>query len=141
MGTAEYQKFVERNPVIRLFGYEHGAHSETHAELHLPIREDFLQVEGRVHGGILATLADTTAVYLLYLKVPDGWSMTSIEFKMNFLRPATLGAGELLSRATLVKLGRSVALCDVEVSQAGSLVAKGLFTYLMLDKGRAGSGS
>ena len=39
----------------------------------------------------------------------------------------------------LVKLGRTVALCDVEVSQAGALVAKGLFTYLLLDKGEKGT--
>ena len=82
----------------------------------------------------MATLADTCAAYLLYPKIPDGWSMTSIEFKMNFLRPAALDAGDLLSRASLVKFGRTVALCDVEVFQADSLIAKGLFTYLMLDR-------
>ena len=134
MAKAELQAFLERNPIIRLFGYEPGALCEDHAEFSLSLREEFLQVEGIVHGGVLATLADTTAVYLLYPKIPDGWSMTSVEFKLNFLRPAVLDAGALLSRASLVKIGRTVALCDVEVFQADSMIAKGLFTYLLLDR-------
>jgi acyl-coenzyme A thioesterase PaaI-like protein len=32
--------------------------------------------------------------------------------------------------AKLVRRGRAVALADVELSQQGQLVAKGLFTYL-----------
>lgn len=136
MGTAGFQAFLEGNPIIRLFAYQAGARSDDHAELSLPLREEFLQIDRKVHGGVLATLADTTAAYLLHPRVPDGWSMTSIEFKMNFLRPAVLDAGDLLSRASLVKFGRTVALCDVEVFQADSLIAKGLFTYLMLDRRR-----
>ena len=41
--------------------------------------------------------------------------MTSIEFKMNFLSPALFENGDLLAKANLVKRGRKVALCDVEV--------------------------
>ncbi len=134
MGNAEFQAFLERNPIIRLFSFQAGAHSDDQAEISLPLREEFLQAAQQIHGGVLATLADTCAAYLLYPKIPDGWSMTSIEFKMNFLRPAALDAGDLLSRASLVKFGRTVALCDVEVFQADSLIAKGLFTYLMLDR-------
>jgi uncharacterized protein (TIGR00369 family) len=58
--------------------------------------------------------------------------MTSIEFKLNFLRPAVAGAGDLHARARIVKQGRQVILCDIEVAQGGELVAKGLFTYLLL---------
>ncbi len=133
MGKAEFQVFIERNPIIRLFNFQPGDHTGDRAELSLPLREDFLQAAQQVHGGVLATLADTAAAYLLYPKIPDGWSMTSIEFKMNFVRPAVLDGGDLLARASVVKVGRTVSLCDVEVFQADSLVAKGLFTYLMLD--------
>jgi acyl-coenzyme A thioesterase PaaI-like protein len=59
--------------------------------------------------------------------------MTSIDFTLNFLRPALLERGELLARAVLVKRGRTIALADVDVEQAGQLVAKGLFTYLFAD--------
>ena len=84
-----------------------------------------------VHGGIISTLADTAAVYTLHPYLTENQSMTSIEFKMNFLSPVLIENGDLLARARLVKRGRKVALCDVEVLQKEKLVAKGLFSYLL----------
>ena len=107
--------------------------TEAGAAIALPLRAEFLQVADVVHGGIVATLADTAAVYLLLGGGRPERAMTSIEFKLNFLRPALLERGELLARAVLVKRGRTIALADVGVEQAGQLVAKGLFTYLFAD--------
>ena len=106
--------------------------SETEVELAAPVFDSSLQVDGWVHGGVLATLADTAGAYLLYRSLPPDRSMTSIEFKLNFLRPAVADAGDLRARARLVKQGRQVTLCDIEVAQGGELVAKGLFTYLLM---------
>lgn len=108
------------------------AESETEVELAAPVLTSSLQVDGWVHGGLLATLADTAGAYLLYRSLPADRSMTSIEFKLNFLRPAVADAGDLHAHARIVKQGRSVTLCDIEVAQDGELVAKGLFTYLLL---------
>ncbi len=81
---------------------------------------------------MLATLADTAGAYLLYRGLPPGRRMTSIEFKLNFVRPAVADAEDLHARARIVKSGRQVTLCDIEVAQGAELVAKGLFTYLLL---------
>ena len=97
----------------------------------MPLDKTYLQEGGLVHGGIISTLADTAAVYTLHPYLTENQSMTSIEFKMNFLSPALLENGDLLARAYLVKRGRKVALCDVEVYQKEKLVAKGLFSYLL----------
>ena len=59
--------------------------------------------------------------------------MTSIEFKLNFLSPARPGGERLTARALVVRRGRRVGVCDVEVVQGDKLVAKGLFTYLFLE--------
>jgi uncharacterized protein (TIGR00369 family) len=120
-------------PVARLLGMRFLERTEAEAAIALPLRAEFLQVANVVHGGILATLADTAAVYLLLGGGRPERAMTSIEFKLNFLRPALLEQGELLARATLVKRGRTIALADVDVEQAGKLVAKGLFTYLFAE--------
>ena len=61
----------------------------------------------------------------------DSESMKSIEFKMNFLRSASIDDGSLTAKAKLVRRGRSVALAEVDVFQARWLVAKGMFTYLV----------
>ena len=97
----------------------------------MPLDKTYLQEGGVVHGGIISTLADTAAVYTVHPYLNENQSMTSIEFKMNFLSPVLIENGDLLARARLVKRGRKVALCDVEVFQKEKLVAKGLFSYLL----------
>ena len=93
-----------------------------------------VQSEGFVQGGVLAALADAAAVYLLLPELPPERTVTSIEFKLNFLKPALVGAGDLEARARPVQRGRMIALCEVDVSQADRLVAKGLFTYVYRDR-------
>ncbi len=119
-------------PANRFFNFQLLAHTDESAEVSLPLRPEYLQEGGVVHGGIISTLADSTAVYIIYPTLPETQSMASIEFKINFLRPARAEAGNLRAVARLVKRGRKVVLCDVEVFQQDALVAKGLFTYLLL---------
>ena len=121
-------------PVSSLFGYRYLVRDEHSARVELPLRPEFLQVERVVHGGVLATLADTAAVYLLMPSVPSSMRMTSVEFKLNFVRPAQLEGGDVAALARLVKRGRHVGLVDVELEQRGALVAKGLFTYLFVER-------
>lgn len=128
-----FARFHERVPVARSLGYRGISRTADEATIAAEVQPDQLQIDGCVHGGILATLADTTAVWLLYPNLPEAHSLTSIEFKLNFLRPARRDAGDLVATARLVKRGRRVALSDVEVSQDDQLIAKGLFTYLLLE--------
>jgi uncharacterized protein (TIGR00369 family) len=95
--------------------------------------EQWTQETGVIHGGLVATLADTAAVYALRSGLPSGHIMTSIEFKLNFLSPARADKGTLVARARVVRQGRRVGVCDVDVEQAALVVAKGLFTYLFLE--------
>ena len=120
--------------VNRLFGMTLLSCSGERAEVTLPLTAEYVQEEGVVHGGIIAVLADTTAVYAILPGLPHGKTMTSIEFKLNFLRPVVPEAGKLSARARVVKQGRRVAVCDVEVLQRGDAVAKGIFTYLVSDR-------
>ena len=118
-------------PANRLFKFSLIAASDKQAEISMPLDKTYLQEGGVVHGGIISTLADTAAVYTVHPYLNENQSMTSIEFKMNFLSPVLIENGDLLARARLVKRGRKVALCDVEVFQKEKLVAKGLFSYLL----------
>ena len=118
-------------PANRLFEFSLITSSDKQAEISMPLDKTYLQEGGVVHGGIISTLADTAAVYTLHPYLTENQSMTSIEFKMNFLSPVLIENGDLLARARLVKRGRKVALCDVEVFQKEKLVAKGLFSYLL----------
>jgi uncharacterized protein (TIGR00369 family) len=100
----------------------------------MPVQPSLLQETGIVHGALVAALADTAAVYLVLPDLPEGHTMASIEFKVNFLRPGLAGAGDIEARSRLVQRGSRVVVCDVDVVQRRRLIAKALFTYLIFSK-------
>lgn len=101
------------------------------AEIALAPRAEFLQEIGVIHGGVITSLADTTAVYSLTPTLSDSERMTGIELKINFLAAATLDGGELVARSRVVRRGRTIAVAEVDVEQGGRAVAKALFTFLI----------
>ena len=119
-------------PINKLLGLELRASSREGATVALPSRESLTQEYAVIHGGILATLADTAAVYALHPFLEAGERMASVEFKVNFLAPATPPGGEVIARSTVIRRGRSIAVAQVEVRQADQLVLTGLFTYIVL---------
>ena len=100
----------------------------------MPAGPSFLQETGIVHGALVAALADTAAVYLTLPDLPEGQTMASIEFNVNFLRPGLPGAGDIVARSRLVQRGRRVVVCEVDVVQRRQRIAKALFTYLIFPK-------
>jgi len=122
-------------PANRSFGFVMHACGTNGAELGLEPRPEHVQEHGVVHGGVLAALADTAAVYAFRASLEPGQAATSIEFKLNFLRPAQVGAGELRARSRIVRRGRRVCVCDVDVLQGDAPVATGTFTYLFIERG------
>jgi len=121
--------------VRRLLGFEVLRCGLDGAEVRLPVRADFLQEKGLVQGGILTTLADACAVYPLIEGLAEGTTVSGVELSLSFLRPARLGAGELVARSRVIRRGRRLAVCHVVVEQGGVEVARGLFTYLFHEAG------
>jgi uncharacterized protein (TIGR00369 family) len=121
-------------PVNRLFGYTFISRSSEGAEISMDARPEYAQEADVVQGGILSAIADTAAVYAFLPDLDDDQIMTSIEFKMNFLRPVKPEGEPIVARSKVIKRGRTVGVCDVAVTQSGNLVAKGLFTYMFLPK-------
>lgn len=134
---------VAKVPSNRLLGLVVREQGDGFAIVVMPARAELGQEYGVVHGGFLAALADTAAVYALLPKLADGERMTSIEFKVNFLAPADPAGGDLVAKSTIVKAGRTVRVATVDVHQqprasggtesnAVRHVLTGLFTYAVL---------
>jgi uncharacterized protein (TIGR00369 family) len=118
--------------VNRTFGFERIRSGSEGAEIRLRPGAGLAQEYGVIHGGVIAALADTAAVYCVLPALPAGERMTSIEFKLNFTAAAMPDAAPLVATAHPAKVGRSVAVVRVDVRQGATLVATGLFTYLRL---------
>ncbi|MGH9199040.1 MAG: PaaI family thioesterase, partial [Acidimicrobiia bacterium] len=74
--------------------------------------------------------------YALYPFLDERERMTSVEFKVNFLVPATVDRGEVVARSSVVRRGRTLAVAQVDVRQADQLVLTGIFTYIVLQEQR-----
>ena len=67
---------------------------------------------GTVHGGFGATLLDSAMGCAVHTTLQAGDIYTTLEFKINFLRPLSAAAGEIRGIGTVLHTGRSVALAE-----------------------------
>jgi uncharacterized protein (TIGR00369 family) len=93
---------------IALTGIRPGA-----CESELEIQTRHLQQNGYVHAGVLATLADHTAGAAAGTLVRADQGVLSIEFKINFLRPAV--GGRLRCRSQVLRPGRTLSVVESEL--------------------------
>ena len=94
------------------------------------IRDGHLQQDGFVHAGVIATMADHTAGYASFSLVPPDRRILTVEYKINFLVPAS---GDYLEcRSRVIKPGKTLLVTESEVyavrSDKESLVAKAMLT-------------
>lgn len=92
------------------------------------------QQDGYVHAGVQATIADHTAGGAAGTLAAEGNLVLTVEFKINFLRPA-LGE-RLRCRATVLRQGKTLNVAESEVfaERDGSekMVAKAMVTLAVV---------
>ena len=72
-----------------------------------------MQLQMIVHGGVIFTLADSAMGMTLLSVLSPGTRVGTIEAKTNFLLPVR--SGELVAEASIVHLGRSIAVLEATV--------------------------
>lgn len=116
------------------FSYENGIFvtrvEPGRAEGVLEVGPNSINPHGKVHGGALATLADTVGGSCA---CAGGRSCVTASSSMEFLRPAD--GKRIICVATPKKEGRTLSVIQVELSNdQGKLVATGTFTFFMMDR-------
>lgn len=80
-------------------------------ELVTPIRPEFKQQHGFVHGGVISYAADNAFTFAGGSAL--GTEVVTSEYKINYLRPAR---GEsLIARAQVIYAGKSQAVCRCDI--------------------------
>lgn len=119
------------SPFYQLLGLRVEALGGGTAKVRVPVGERLHQLQGAVHGGVAAALADTCVGVALLTLVPPGHRAVTVEMKINFLAPVK--EGELVGEGRIVHKGRRLALGEADIhDQSGGLVAKALVTYTVL---------
>lgn len=89
---------------------------------------------GLVHGGVVCTLLDTVTGCAMHTTLPQGVGYTSVEIKVNYLRPVTAASGPLTAVGTVVKAGSRIGFAEGKVTDAdGRLVATATATLLVIE--------
>ncbi len=122
------QRILRRVGILRFLGLSVIRVEPGRAIVELGVQKRFLHMQGFLHGGIIATVADTAAALALVPMVPRGTRMATVEMKINFLE--RVHAGRIRVVAWIVRKGKSLALGEADVKDLkGRLLAKSLMTY------------
>jgi uncharacterized protein (TIGR00369 family) len=118
-------------PIAKLVGF-HLVHLEPgRAVLEMEAGQQHHNPMGTLHGGILCDIADASMGMAHAASLEEGESFTTLEMKINFLKPVR--SGKLRAEGRVVKSGRTVALVESDVrDESGSLVARASSTCLTL---------
>jgi uncharacterized protein (TIGR00369 family) len=87
------------------------------------VEDRHVNLQGLVHGGMLAILADTACGLSIRSAMEPSRLHVTADLDIHFLAPAA--PGTLYGRGTAVKVGRSLAFAEASIEDAGgTLLAK-----------------
>jgi uncharacterized protein (TIGR00369 family) len=123
------QPDLAESPYHRFLGLQLVRYEDGMVEIVMPFREEFLRDDDSdwLHGGIIASLIDIAGDYAIYSRTAG--DVPTVDLRVDYLRPAK--RGRLTAIGRIVKVGRRVAVADVEVrDEQDQVVAVGRGVYL-----------
>lgn len=130
----ELEKLIKRgenSPFYQLLDMKIEEVKEDYARLSIKIHKKHIQFLKTVHGGVIASLADSAAAWAVYGSNDLKIIPVTVEMKVNFLKPVK--SGKLVAEARNIHKGSRIFVSDVEVKDSkGYLIAKSLLTYYVL---------
>jgi uncharacterized protein (TIGR00369 family) len=116
-------------PVALLLGTQFVSCARHEAVLRLPHRPELTNDLGIVHGGILASLADSAIAFALATHFGGRMGFATADLTIQYLRRATT---DVLAKARITRIGSTVAHGDADlVSPDGELLARGVATFIL----------
>ena len=98
--------------------------------------ERSFNIMGSVHGGWHAAILDTCMGLAAMSTLDDKHRHTTLDIRINYLRPLTLEMGEVRAEGILIQGGRRVAYAEGRLlDAAGKLIAHGTGSCLIFPRG------
>ena len=125
-------------PVAELLGIDLVSAGGGECTMRLEAGEQHSNPMGTIHGGVIGDVADAAMGMAYFSGLEPGESFTTLELKINFVRP--FRHGRLLARGRVVHAGRTVGLMECDVVDADErLIAHATSTCMTL-RGDAAAG-
>jgi uncharacterized protein (TIGR00369 family) len=90
---------------------------------------------GSVHGGVAATLLDSSLGCAIHTTLPAGQAYTTSDLQIRYVRALSAGVGRVLADAHVVHSGRRLATAEgrLYAEDGGKLFAHGTTSCMILD--------
>jgi uncharacterized protein (TIGR00369 family) len=76
----------------------------------VPFQESLTQQHGYFHAGVLTSIVDSACGYAALLTAAEGHEVLTVEFKINFLKPAK--AKRLIAIGQVIQSGKTLTICE-----------------------------
>lgn len=124
---------LRRPPIAALLNFELVEVREGYAVFAVKPAEYHYNPIGVVHGGLGATLLDSAMGCAVQSMLPAGAGYTTLEIKVNFVRPMTAETERVRCEAKLIHLGGRTATAEGRIVDAtGKLYSHGTTTCLIM---------
>ncbi len=88
---------------------------------------------GTVHGGFAATLLDSALACAIFTTMLKGDAWTTLELKLNYVRPMTKDTGPVRAEGRMIHRGRTIATSEGDLKDAnGKLYAHATTTCMIM---------
>jgi uncharacterized protein (TIGR00369 family) len=138
MGGLEYLQAMARGelpppPIMRLLNIGFQSAEAGRVVFSVEPAEYHYNPIGMVHGGLAATLCDSAMGCAIHSTLPVGVGYTTLELKINFVRPLTATTGLVLCEGKVINVGGRVATAEARVmDRTGKLYAHATTTCLIM---------
>ncbi len=124
---------LPKPPMMSLLNFELGEVEEGRVVFTLTPAEYHYNPIGSVHGGVVSTLCDSAMGCAVHSMLPAGVGYTTLELKVNFLRPLTRDTGEVICEGKTIHVGGRIATAESRITDAsGAIYAHATTTCLIL---------
>ncbi len=122
---------IMRIPIVEMLQMKIISLSDGCCETMAPRRLSYDGVFESFHGGLLMTLADSSACFAIFTKTGPDVNLTTTDMNIRFLSPCLSDA---FARAEVIKIGRTLCPVSVNLFDAQNKhVAIAQVTYMLLN--------
>jgi uncharacterized protein (TIGR00369 family) len=114
MIDARVQESFNRQTIMATLGAKLDLAEKGRVVISLPYAPHICQQHGFLHAGVVTTIVDSACGYAAFTMMPEGSSVLTVEFKVNFMSPAKGARFEAEGR--VVKAGRTLLVTQGEVT-------------------------
>ena len=122
---------IQKIPIVDTLGIQIVSLADGYCETKVPRKLRYDGVFKSFHGGLLMTIADSTACFAIFTKTGPFIKLTTTDMNIRFLAPCL---SDVTAKATVIKAGRT--MCPVAVDlydETDHHVAVAQVNYILLD--------